>query len=134
MTKQAPVEIICEACGKESLLMRAPKYDGFTRVGDVLTCSSCGHEFADESDVHFKHQQDSQVFTDADKSAEIKVFREDEKGRLCRYCTNYVVNPFLQWCGLHKKEVEATDSCSKFAKKPEQEPEQEEEAPKKPIF
>lgn len=120
-------EINCPACGKETLLMRQPKYDGFTRTGETLSCAACGHEFASEADVPFKDRREVQVFTDADRSKTVDVFAADEKGRICRYCANYLVNPFTQYCSLHKKEVEATDTCSSFAPKPA-------EPPKKPLF
>jgi hypothetical protein len=45
------------------------------------------------------------------------LFAEEERGRMCRYCREYVVNPFLQRCGLHRCEVEATDTCPRFEPK-----------------
>ena len=114
-----PIEIICTACHADTLLVRKPRYEGFTRVGETLLCASCGHEFASEESVHFKVRRAVRVFSEADKSPGLKVFDEDEKGRLCRYCVNYIVNPFTQWCSHLRKEVEATDSCEHFAKRPE---------------
>lgn len=134
MPEGKPVEIVCSACGKDTLLMRRPKYDGFTRVGESLTCSSCGHEYASEAEVPFKGKKAVRVFTDADRSAEVKVFHEDEKGRVCRYCASYLVNPFTQWCSLHRKEVEATDTCDRFTRRPPPKEEKKPEAqgPKPP--
>ena len=113
-----PVEIICSTCGHESILLRKPKYDGFTKTGEALLCSSCGFEYENEEAVPFKKKPDMQIFTDADRSKNLAVFNENEASSLCRYCSNYVVNPFMQWCFLHKKEVEATDTCTSF--KPEE--------------
>ena len=126
------VEIICSACGVEALLIRAPEYDGFTKTGEVLTCSACGHEYPDEESVPYKQERKTDVFTDADRSRNVKVFEEDEAERLCRYCRNYVVTPFMQWCADRKKEVEATDTCERFAPKPDEEPGEEAEE-KDPI-
>ena len=69
------------------------------------------------------------MFSEADRPRPVKVFREDEKGQMCRYCAEYVVNPFLQRCGLHKCEVQATDTCPHFKPKP---PPKEEAEPEKP--
>lgn len=121
------VEIHCAACGRDALLLRQPKYDGFKKVGELLTCSGCGHEFAGEAEVPFKEKRVVKVFTDDERPRDLKVFAEDEKGRLCRYCKHYIVNPFTQFCGRYKKEVEATDTCPSFTPKPA-------EAPKKPLF
>ena len=117
MVEPKPVEIVCSACGADTLLMRKPKYDGFTKVGETLTCTACGHVYAKEEDVPFKGKNTIKVFSDSDRSEQVKVFKEDENARLCRHCANYVVNPFMQWCARHKKEVEATDTCPQFTKR-----------------
>ena len=119
MQESKPVEIRCSACGKDTLLIRKPTYEGFTRVGEDLSCASCGHAYPDEASVPFKGRKVVKVFTEADRPKDVKVFREDEKGRICRYCKNYLINPFTQYCALHKREVEATDTCAQFVVKPE---------------
>ena len=108
------LEIICSACGADTLLVRIPRYDGFTRVGDTLKCASCGHEYAAESEVPFKQKNPVSVFDESDAPRKIVIFREDEKDRTCLYCRHYVVNPFVQRCGLHRRLVEATDFCDDF--------------------
>jgi hypothetical protein len=116
------IEIICSACGAEALLLRAPRFEGLRKTGEILTCAACGHEYASEADVPFKARPAVKVFTEADRSAPVKVFRAGEAERLCRHCVHYVVNPFMQWCGVHKKEVEATDTCDRFQRRPDPKP------------
>jgi len=118
MNEPRPIEITCPACGQDSLLLRKPRYEGFTKAGEDLSCASCGHPFASEEEVPFRGKAVPRVFTDADKSRKIEVFTEDDKGRMCLYCASYIVNPFTQWCSRHKKEVQATDTCENFAVKP----------------
>ncbi|WP_136078575.1 hypothetical protein [Pontiella desulfatans] len=109
------VEIICRNCGADTLLKREAVYDGFTKTGEKRLCSSCGFEYASESDVPFKAKaNEPRIFTDADRSAKVEVFDETENRQLCRYCANYIVNPFTQFCSVHKKEVQATDTCGRF--------------------
>ena len=109
------VEIICSRCGAEAFLSREALYEGLVKTGQKLSCSACGFEYASEDEVPFKAREAApQIFTDADRSARVDVFDEDENRKLCRYCANYVVNPFMQFCSHHKKEVQATDSCSDF--------------------
>jgi len=115
------LEIHCPGCQKPSLLVREPVYNGFTRTGEILKCMTCGHTFEDEQSVPFVHRADVDVFTDEDRSEKVEVFSEGEAGRLCRHCSMYVVNPFLQWCAHHKREVQATDSCDQFVAKGEDE-------------
>ncbi|HOW97720.1 MAG TPA: hypothetical protein P5567_01410 [Kiritimatiellia bacterium] len=122
MTEPNKVEIICSACGAEALLMREPRYEGFRRIGETLTCSACRHEYPSEEEVPFKAAARPVVFSDADRPAPVRLFQEGEADRLCRHCLHYVVNPFMQWCGVHRKEVEATDTCSRFKRKPDPKP------------
>ena len=124
----AKVELRCPACGQDAWLARKPIYDGFTKTGESLTCALCGHAFASEAEIPFKDNR-PKVFTEDDRPRPVPVFREDEKGRMCRYCAEYVVNPFLQRCGLHQCEVQATDTCPHFTPKP---PPKEEAEPEQP--
>jgi rubredoxin len=110
-----PVEIICSECGAEAFLTRDPIYEGLKKVGETLSCSACGFVFPSEEAIPYKEKEAGpQVFTDADRSAKVKVFEAGENKRLCRYCAEYVMNPFMQFCARHKKEVVATDSCGDF--------------------
>jgi len=109
------VEILCSECGAEAFLRREPVYEGFSKIGETLSCSACGFVFASEEVVPFKEKEAAPtIFTDADRSAKVVVFEEGENKRLCRYCSEYVMNPFMQFCSHHKKEVQATDSCDDF--------------------
>ena len=111
------VEIICRNCGADTLLQREALYDGFTKTGEKLICSACSFEYASEEDVPFKTKKaEPVIFTDDDRAEKVEVFDENENAGLCRYCANYIVNPFTQFCSLHKKEVQATDSCAQFEK------------------
>jgi predicted RNA-binding Zn-ribbon protein involved in translation (DUF1610 family) len=114
------IEIECPECGNEALLVREAVYEGFAKVGEKLRCSNCGHIFASEEDVSFKTRRQAAVFDESDKSPLIEVFAPDENRAICRHCRNYVVNPFTQWCGRHRKEVAATDSCDDFEAKDEE--------------
>jgi hypothetical protein len=109
---------ICSACGERSFLKRVTKYDGFKKAGEVLKCAACGHEFATESEAPAPMKARPGIFDESDAPRALHIFDDDEKGRLCRYCAHFVVNPFTQRCGRHKKVVEATDTCSDFEAAP----------------
>jgi len=111
------VDILCTACGADTFVRREPEYDGFKKIGERFLCGSCGHQFADESQVPFKQKRQLDVFSDADIAKTVEVFHDDERERNCRHCTHYVVNPFTQWCGLHRRDIEATDICEEFTRK-----------------
>ncbi|AKJ65487.1 hypothetical protein [Kiritimatiella glycovorans] len=111
----AAVEINCPACGRETLLRREPCFEGLRKTGEALSCASCGHLFADESQIPYKSApQTPELFDESDRSPAADVFDGDETRRLCRHCAHYTVNPFLQWCAQHRREVEATDTCPDF--------------------
>jgi hypothetical protein len=113
------LEIICSTCGKETFVKKEPIYDGFKRVGEKFKCVSCGHVFEDKTQIPFKKKEGEQkIFKkEQDIPKPPKIFTGTENARLCRYCKHYVVNPFVQRCGLLQKEIEATDTCDKFKKK-----------------
>lgn len=112
------VEIMCNHCGADALLQREAIYEGLSKTGERLLCSACGFEYASEADVPFKAKAaDPVIFTEADRSKKIDVFKGDENRRLCRYCAHYIVNPFTQYCSVHKKEVQATDTCTRFSER-----------------
>jgi DNA-directed RNA polymerase subunit RPC12/RpoP len=112
---KSTAEIICTRCGTEAFLKREPVYEGLKKTGEELSCSACGLIFSSEETVPFKARAAApEIFTEADRSEKVEVFNEGENKLICRYCANYVVNPFMQFCAHHKKEIQATDSCCKF--------------------
>ncbi len=114
MDDKSKLEIQCRQCGADAFVVREPIYDGFSKAGELLRCSNCGYEYDSEESLPFKTYEKTKIFDESDRSERVEVFREDEKNVVCRYCRHYVVNPFTQWCGVHKKEVEATDTCDSF--------------------
>lgn len=82
------------------------RYDGFTPVGEVEVCAFCGKELAASG---------AEV---AQEELPAGLRREGER-QVCYLCAHYVVNPFVQKCILHDREVEALDSCSSFRRREE---------------
>lgn len=106
-------EMMCPVCGKETLVIKEPVYEGFNRVGERMKCAVCGHRFEAPAESAPAKKVPA-IFTEADRPAAIKIFAEGENRTICRYCKNYLVNPFTQRCSRHNKEVEATDTCRDF--------------------
>jgi hypothetical protein len=123
------VEIICPACGADTLLKREPVYDGLKKTGEKLSCAACGHVFAGEEEVSCKERKEVRVFTEADRIRKVEVFNESDRGGTCRHCAHYLVNPFTQRCELTFREVQATDTCPKFEKRVEKKTEKKEDGP-----
>ena len=114
-------EMFCPTCGKETLVLKEAVYDGFTRTGERMKCAVCGHTF-DAPDEELPKKKTPAIFTDEDRSPALTIFGEGENKVICRYCRHYLINPFKQWCGMHSKEVEATDTCEQFQARDETEP------------
>lgn len=106
--------IVCSACGTDTFVRREPVYENFKKTGERFFCVTCGHEFKDEQSVPFITMAKPVIFTDADRTQKVDLFQGDEKGRNCRHCQHYVKNPFVQRCGLHQMEVQASDLCDDF--------------------
>jgi hypothetical protein len=109
------IEIICTACGEDALVRREPVYEGFKKIGERCFCSACGHEF-DPEEIPYKGKDKPRIFTADDASKDVEVFADEERARNCRHCMHYVVNPFVQRCGLHNRFIEATDICGDFTR------------------
>ena len=116
--------MFCPSCGKDTLVLNEPVYDGFTRIGERTKCAICGHEFDIPDEASEEESSEDKklpsIFSEDDRPEKINLFGEDENRVLCRHCKHYTVNPFRQWCGHHAKEVEATDTCDQFEAKEEE--------------
>ena len=107
--------IRCSACGQEAFLVREPVFDGLKKVGETLKCSACGHVYKSEADVPFVEADGvPDLFSTDDREEKPDLFSGDMP-KFCRHCVHYVANPFRQWCGLHQRDVRATDSCPSFS-------------------
>jgi rubredoxin len=121
MTADTDGGVRCPGCGREVWVLRKPRYDGFKKTGEDRVCASCGFVFP-EGDGEMRAPAKPVVFGDADRSAPVRAFEAGEADRLCRHCRYYVVNPFRQWCGIHRRDVEATDTCGRFEAPPPPDP------------
>ena len=105
----------CPACDTESFFIKEANYEGFIKIGEIEKCASCGHIIeVDESVKDMKPNPLASIFGDDERPGKVEVFDESDKPQFCRSCVHYIVNPFKQHCGLHNKEVQATDSCPDF--------------------
>lgn len=106
----------CPACGAAGLTLRKPVFEGLRKTGERTVCAACGH------DVEPGPAPDAParpaLFADTEPERAPDPFAGDARGRLCRYCLHYVVNPFRQWCGAHRRDVDAMDACGQFEPRP----------------
>lgn len=107
------LEIKCVACGEDTIVRREAVYDGFKKTGEKFICMSCGHQYLSEDTVPFKQVRGPSIFTENEKPSIPDIFAGKDLSN-CRRCRHYVVNPFVQRCSLHEKEVQATDVCDDF--------------------
>ena len=116
-------EIICKYCGKNSFLVKKTIMDGWTKVEDVLICSSCSMEIEkicnEEKSSEKKEVKDSSLDkffsflgTEQEKKPTINI--EDDEKHFCRDCKHYISHPFLNRCSLHQTEVNPMDDCKSF--------------------
>ncbi len=103
----------CPSCGGEPLWVRQPRYEGFRRVGEDMKCSLCG-AVVEADEVSPAAPVRPSIFRAEDLPQTPKIFAGEEPPKFCRRCCHYVVNPFRQWCGLHRRDVAATDTCDQF--------------------
>ena len=116
----------CPACGEHCFFLSEPRYEGFTRVGEVERCTGCGHEITVDNpspeDGTYEENEPRKlpdIFSEEDRPEEVRFVGQEEAVEMCRHCEHYLVNAFTQRCGLHMREVQATDTCSEFSRKSE---------------
>jgi len=112
---------LCKGCGQQCLFISKPVFDGFTKVGEVETCTACGHsqsplasdkpEPANKTPA--KNEAFDRIFADVEPER-IRIEGQDDEVRFCRHCKNYLINAWNQRCGISLEEVSATDTCDKF--------------------
>ncbi|HCE46599.1 MAG TPA: hypothetical protein DET40_23885 [Lentisphaeria bacterium] len=113
----------CSHCGKECFLVKKTLMDGWTKLGDILACSCCSAKIADLDGEKTKTVDTTKKFSAledllAEKKKEgPKIESSEDEKHFCRDCMHFVSHPFLNRCGLHKKNVGPMDDCDKFEKK-----------------
>lgn len=123
----------CPKCGPDALTMKKPVFDGLRKTGERIVCASCGRDLgAVSAEAALSSKKPSprarpSLFDDVELPEKSNVFAEESEGRWCHRCLHYVVNPFRQWCGRHRRDVEALGTCWDFEAKPE--PDEPEEPP-----
>ena len=112
------LEIRCRGCGRLCLARGEPVFEDFKKVSETFVCTGCGHRYPTRAETPFV-QGDGRpkVFSETDRPAATRVFRDSERRRSCGWCRHFVVNPFNQRCGLTNRVMEATDVCLRFAAK-----------------
>ena len=68
------VEIICNNCHKESFINKEPIYEGLTKIGEKVSCTSCGFVYTNEKDIPFKEEAKKYLIFDEDDKSENKTF------------------------------------------------------------
>ncbi|MFZ2654911.1 MAG: hypothetical protein WAX69_08330 [Victivallales bacterium] len=114
----------CPHCGKECFLVKKTLMDGWAKLGDILACSCCSAKIADlDEEKAAKAADGSKNFSAlenllAEKKKEgPKIEATDDEKHFCRDCMHFVSHPFLNRCGLHKKNVGPMDDCADFSRK-----------------
>ena len=116
-------KIFCPHCRQESAVNVVKKYDGFAEVGETVTCAFCGYEFGEEEPTVIEEKRPGWV-------------DDDKLKKVCHRCHHYVINPFVQKCVLHQREIEAMDTCAEFSLRPapREDSKRKEEAPAPPSL
>jgi hypothetical protein len=126
------LSIVCPHCGRETIVKRQRKMDGWTVVGDVYACALCRAELADIADdsgaaSETRAREDSRrlkalesLLNEDSASLQRPGLGDDEEARFCRDCVHFLKHPFISRCLLHERAVEPMDDCEDFSRRPEE--------------
>ena len=118
-------EITCPHCGQDSFASKKTLMDGWTKIGEILVCASCGAKLADIDEKSVDSSRGnvaSGLYKLAGalgvEEAEKRELRmDDDEKRFCRDCAHFISHPFLSRCSLLDKEVNPMDDCGEFKPK-----------------
>ena len=113
---------VCPACNEESFIKLKPVLDGWTKIGEILTCGLCEHKLCDYEQVAPEAtiaEPNSKTSALADLLGGVEVEKPvieitEAERRFCRDCQHFIVHPFMSRCTLHDKQVNPMDDCSDF--------------------
>lgn len=115
----------CPHCGNNSFLKKESVMDGWTKIGEVLKCASCGalvEEIKEEaagpaaSSAAPKSNALAALLGGDDTEKIANPFEQIER-RFCRDCKHRVMNAFRIYCSLHDKDVGPMDDCPQYEKR-----------------
>ena len=116
-------EIICKYCGKNSFLVKKTIMDGWTKVEDVLICSSCSLEIqkickeeklSGKEEIKNSSLDKFSSFLGTKQVKKLVIKSNEGEKRFCRDCKHYISHPFLNRCSLQQVEVNPMDDCKSF--------------------
>ena len=110
--------ITCPHCGQNTVVKLKPKMDGWTRVGDVLSCAFCGAELgtpAKETSGAGKKSAALAALLGEELTAGPSLAPGEDHKRFCRNCKNLIEHPFLLRCARDGREVYPGGCCEHFA-------------------
>lgn len=114
----------CPHCGNSSFLKKESVMDGWTKVGEVLKCASCGVLVEEIREASAATAEPAAAKTNAlaallggDDTEKIANPFEQTERRFCRDCKHRVMNAFRIYCSLHDKDVGPMDDCPQYEKR-----------------
>ncbi len=115
-------EIKCPHCGRNSFLVKKSLMDGWTKLGDILACSSCSAKIEDVKTGQKAPCRKETVsklasFLDTEEEAKPEIKSSEDERHFCRDCVHFISHPFMNRCELHRKNVEPMDDCPSFLRK-----------------
>ena len=112
----------CPKCGSESVLVRKPVIEGWTKKGEILACALCSAKAADYqegADLRPTSESTDKLasFLGVEKTKQKRIEVNDKEKRFCRDCAHYIVHPFHDRCSLRNTNVNPMDDCPQFSAK-----------------
>jgi len=109
--------IRCPHCGEDTVVKTKPKMEGWTRVGDVLTCALCGAELGvpEEGKSPASSRSAALAALLGEKPEQkLRLDPGSEHKRFCRNCRKRIEHPFVLRCGRDGREIDPGSCCEDF--------------------
>ncbi|MDD3887130.1 MAG: hypothetical protein PHI35_09675 [Victivallaceae bacterium] len=121
------MSIICPHCGEKTLPREKTVRDGLTAVGVRLVCPFCGGDLGEppKSEAAVKPvaadscDRLAALLGEVEKTVKADLAPDEDYGRFCRNCGNFLAHPFKCVCARDHREVDPMGECEFFSKKEE---------------
>lgn len=114
----------CPRCGEKTVVKITAVMDGWTKTGDIYSCTLCGGELgkvdpapAAAPPTPQSDRLSSLLGETLDHST--RLTRTADDGILCSNCRHFIAHPFQNRCGKFDRPADPTADCPAFARKAE---------------
>ncbi len=117
--------IHCPHCNEQSAVKLVTVMDGWSVAGKHLACALCGAKLGEPASPEAAKKESAKAVDafaallgeGAEAAPKADLTPDENYGRFCRNCREFIVHPFRTMCGKFQRPADPMGECPDFAKK-----------------